>query len=112
MNEFLEIPKTAMVIFAHPDDAEIGTGATVAKWVSNGTNVVYLLATTGSSGSNDLEMTSKKIVEIRSNEQIQAAKAIGVNEIVSLDYVDGELESNRSLPVSYTHLTLPTNREV
>ena len=97
MNEFLEIPKTAMVIFAHPDDAEIGTGATVAKWVSNGTNVVYLLATTGSSGSNDLEMTSKKIVEIRSNEQIEAAKAIGVTEIVSLDYVDGELESNRSL---------------
>tara|TARA_Y100000768_G_scaffold206398_1_gene155560 strand:- start:2831 stop:3544 length:714 start_codon:yes stop_codon:yes gene_type:complete len=97
MNEFLEIPKTAMVVFAHPDDAEIGTGATVAKWVSNGTKVVYVLGTTGSSGSNDKEMTSKKIVEIRSSEQIAAAKAIGVEEIVSLKYVDGELESNRSL---------------
>ena len=52
MKEFTEIPKTAMVIFAHPDDAEIGTGATVAKWVSKGTKVVYVLATTGSSGSN------------------------------------------------------------
>jgi len=97
MNEFLEIPKKAMVIFAHPDDAEIGTGATVAKWVASGSDIVYVLATTGSSGSNDLDMTSKKIVDIRSQEQIEAAKVIGVNEIVSLNYIDGELESNKSL---------------
>ena len=97
MKEFTEIPRTAMVIFAHPDDAEIGTGATVAKWVSKGTKVVYVLATTGSSGSNDTSMTSEKIVDIRSNEQIEAANAIGVEDIVSLSYVDGELESNRSL---------------
>ena len=97
MKEFTEIPKTAMVIFAHPDDAEIGTGATIAKWASKGTKVVYLLATTGSSGSNDKSMTSEKIVDIRADEQIEAAKSIGVEEIVSLGYVDGELESNRSL---------------
>ena len=84
MKEFTEIPRTAMVIFAHPDDAEIGTGATVAKWVSKGTKVVYVLATTGSSGSNDTSMTSEKIVDIRSNEQIEAANAIGVEDIVSL----------------------------
>ena len=97
MREFTDIPRTAMVVFAHPDDAEIGTGATVAKWVSKGTEVVYVLATTGSSGSNDLSMTSEKIVDIRSNEQIEAANSIGVKEIVSLGYVDGELESSRSL---------------
>ena len=39
----------------------------------------------------------KRIVDIRSNEQIEAANAIGVEDIVSLSYVDGELESNRSL---------------
>ena len=97
MIEFKEIPKTAMVIFAHPDDAEIGTGATIAKWVQNGTEVVYVLATTGSSGSNDLEMTSKKIVKIRAKEQIEAANTIGVTQIETLDYLDGELESSRSL---------------
>jgi len=97
MNEFLEIPKKAMVIFAHPDDAEIGTGGTVAKWIDNDADIVYVLATTGSSGSNDLEMTSKKIVDIRSEEQIEAARALGVSDIVSLNYIDGELESNKSL---------------
>ena len=92
MNEFLEIPKKAMVIFAHPDDAEIGTGGTVAKWIDNDADIVYVLATTGSSGSNDLEMTSKKIVDIRSEEQTEAARTLGVSNIVSLNYIDGELE--------------------
>ena len=84
-----------MVIFAHPDDAEIGTGATIAKWIENGSEVVYVLATTGSSGSNDKNMTSNKIVDIRSNEQIEAANVLGVKEIISLNFIDGMLESNR-----------------
>ena len=71
--EFNFIPKKAMVIFAHPDDAEIGTGGTIAKWCNKGAEVVYVLATTGSSGSNDLSMTSKKIVNVRSKEQDEAA---------------------------------------
>ena len=86
-----------MVIFAHPDDAEIGTGATIAKWIENGSEVVYVLATTGSSGSNDKNMTSNKIVDIRSNEQIEAANVLGVKEIISLNFIDGMLESNRKL---------------
>ena len=97
MKEYKYIPKKAMVIFAHPDDAEIGTGATIAKWIENGSEVVYVLATTGSSGSNDKNMTSNKIVDIRSNEQIEAANVLGVKEIISLNFIDGMLESNRKL---------------
>ena len=77
MKEY-KIIKQPMVVFAHPDDAEIGTGATIAKWIKNGSEVVYVLATTGSSGSNDKSMTSNKIVDIRSNEQIEAAKILGI----------------------------------
>ena len=36
MIEFNDIPKSAMVVFAHPDDAEIGSGATAAKWSDAG----------------------------------------------------------------------------
>ena len=42
-------------------------------------------------------MTSEKIVDIRSREQQDAGKVIGVEDIVSLNYTDGELESNRNL---------------
>ena len=63
-----EVPRRAMVIFAHPDDAEIGAGATTALWAADGTKITYVQCTTGSSGSNDPAMTSDRIVEIRAAE--------------------------------------------
>jgi len=80
------VPKRAMVIFAHPDDAEIGAGATVALWAAHGCEITYVQCTTGSSGSNDTEMTSEKIIGIRATEQRIAADAIGANDIVVLDH--------------------------
>ncbi|GIS30922.1 MAG: hypothetical protein Ct9H90mP2_13050 [Dehalococcoidia bacterium] len=99
MKEFTEIPKTAMVYFLHILMMQkIGTGANSSKMGFKRKQKLYMyLLPTGSSGSNDTSMTSEKIVDIRSNEQIEAANAIGVEDIVSLSYVDGELESNRSL---------------
>ena len=46
MNENLD--KTAMVVTAHPDDAEWGCSASVAKWTRLGWDVVYVLCTDGS----------------------------------------------------------------
>jgi len=90
-----EIPERAMVIFAHPDDAEIGAGATAALWAAQGCEITYVQCTTGSSGSNDSEMTSDRIVGIRAAEQRAAADVIGVGDIVVLDHPDGELEADR-----------------
>lgn len=90
-----ETPERAMVIFAHPDDAEIGTGATVAKWTKAGCEVVYVQSTSGSSGSNDRSMTSEEIVPIRAAEQKAAAAAVGVKSIEVLDHADGGLDPDR-----------------
>ncbi len=89
------VPSSAMVVFAHPDDAEIGAGATTAKWARQGCEITYVLCTTGSSGSNDRSMQSQGIVPIRAAEQRAAADHIGVGEIVALDHPDGELEADR-----------------
>ena len=98
-----EIPDRAMVIFAHPDDAEIGAGATAALWAANGTEITYVQCTTGSSGSNDLSMTSDRIVAIRATEQRAAADTIGVGDIVVLDHPDGELEADREFLGEIVH---------
>ena len=45
-----EVPERAMVIFAHPDDAELGSGGVVAKWVAAGCEVTYVLCTNGGAG--------------------------------------------------------------
>src|SRR5262249_58313236 len=41
-----------MVVFAHPDDAEFGSGGTVATWAKAGSEVTYVCVTDGSAGSN------------------------------------------------------------
>lgn len=93
--ETLERPSRAMVITPHPDDAEIGCGGTIARWIQEGTEVVYVLCTNGDKGSEDPEMTSERLAIIREKEQQDAADAIGVKEVVFLRHRDGELEDNR-----------------
>ena len=47
-----------MVVVAHADDAEWGCSGTVAKWCDQGWEVVYVLCTDGSKGTDDPELTS------------------------------------------------------
>jgi LmbE family N-acetylglucosaminyl deacetylase len=48
-----EVPESAMVVFAHPDDAEIGSGGVIARWVAAGCDVTYVLCTNGDAGTAD-----------------------------------------------------------
>ena len=89
-----DVPERAMVVCAHPDDAEIGTGATVAKWISQGCEVVYVVCTDGSGGSNDDDMTSDRIVPLRKEEQSEAARVLGVKDVIMLNHPDGGLEDD------------------
>ena len=43
----------ALILFAHPDDAEFGLAGTVAGWTREGIDVEYLCVTDGSAGSNE-----------------------------------------------------------
>ncbi len=82
----------AMVIAPHPDDAEIGCGGTIAKWLAEGWEVVYVICTNGDKGSRDLTMTSERLAAIREQEQLEAAKTLGVSKVVMLGHPDGSLE--------------------
>ncbi len=84
--------ETAMVVTAHPDDAEFGCSGTVARWISEGTQVVYVLVTDGSKGTEDRSISPEQLAEIRRNEQIDAGKILGLKDVVFLNYPDGYLE--------------------
>jgi LmbE family N-acetylglucosaminyl deacetylase len=90
-----DIPDRAMVIFAHPDDAEIGSGGVVAKWVAAGCEVTYVLCTTGSAGTADRSLTPGQLASRRADEQRAAADFMGVKHVVMLAHPDGELEDTR-----------------
>ena len=85
-------PERAMLVIPHPDDAEGGVGGTVAKWVAEGTEVVFVLCTNGDKGTSDPEMTTEKLGAIREKEQAAAAECLGVKEVIYLRHGDGELD--------------------
>ena len=90
-----EVPDRAMVIFAHPDDAEIGSGGVVAKWVAAGCEVTYVLCTNGDAGTAERSQTPAALAEKRAAEQRAAADFMGVKHLVMLGYPDGGLEDTR-----------------
>jgi LmbE family N-acetylglucosaminyl deacetylase len=87
----------ALVIFAHPDDAEFGTAGTVAKWTRAGTEVGYVCVTDGSAGSNEPGVTRDEIADVRHVEQRAACDVLGVEDLVFLDVPDGHVEVTREL---------------
>ncbi|MBI3647639.1 MAG: PIG-L family deacetylase [Actinobacteria bacterium] len=87
--------RSALVLFAHPDDAEFMCGGTVARWVREGCEVHYVCITDGSAGSNELGMTRDKLRPIREREQLAAAEVLGVSSVTFLGEQDGMLEVNQ-----------------
>jgi LmbE family N-acetylglucosaminyl deacetylase len=82
----------ALVVFAHPDDAEFLCGGTVAGWARDGTDVAYVCATDGSAGWNGPDRTREEISGIREREMRDAAEVLGVSDLRFLGYLDGSLE--------------------
>ncbi len=91
------IPRSALLVTPHQDDAEGGCGGTVGTWTKRGTEVVYVLCTNGDKGSSDPNMTSPRLAEMREREQQNAANVLGVKEVVFLRHPDGGLEDTLEL---------------
>jgi LmbE family N-acetylglucosaminyl deacetylase len=83
---------SAMVLFAHPDDAEFFCGGTVARWVREGCEVHYVCVTDGSAGSNDPGTSREQMRPIREREMRAAAEILGVASVTFLGELDGFLE--------------------
>lgn len=86
--------KTIVVFGAHPDDPDFGSGATVAKYVSEGATAYYVVCTDGSRGSRDHKVEHDLLIEERHQEQKAAADKIGVKEIIFLNHEDGTLNAD------------------
>jgi LmbE family N-acetylglucosaminyl deacetylase len=83
---------SALVLFAHPDDAEFFCGGTVARWARDGCDVHYVCATDGSAGSNEPGITRPSMREVREREMRGAADVLGVATVTFLGELDGFLE--------------------
>jgi LmbE family N-acetylglucosaminyl deacetylase len=93
----IEGPAKAMVIMAHPDDADFTSAGTVAKWCAEGWEVIYVLVTGGDKGTHDETMHPEKLAAIREQEQREACKVLGVKELICLGYPDGFVPDDTEL---------------
>lgn len=96
--------KRVMVIGAHPDDPEFGAGGTIAKLAAQGKEITYVLATSGDKGSHDPNVRPGQLATRREQEQRDAAKVLGVKEVIYLRYADGILENTLALRARLAHI--------
>jgi LmbE family N-acetylglucosaminyl deacetylase len=84
-----------LVIMAHPDDAEFTCSGTLAKWIKAGRQAHYVVCTSGDKGTKDPDMTPHHLAAIREEEQLAAARVLGVETVTFLRHKDGELEASK-----------------
>jgi LmbE family N-acetylglucosaminyl deacetylase len=91
------VPASALVVMAHPDDAEFSAAGTIARWTAEGAHVTYCICTNGDKGTSDAEKDPREVARIREREQRAAAAVLGVHDIVFLGHPDGTLQATLEL---------------
>jgi len=87
--------KRVLAIMAHPDDADLTCAGTLAKWIKAGRQVHYVVCTCGDKGTKDPHMTPHRLTAIREEEQLAAARKLGIEAVIFLRHKDGELEATK-----------------
>jgi len=94
MNE----PLRLLACLAHPDDESLGAGGTLAFYGDQGVETFLLTATFGDRGrfkgvrEGPTYPGREGMAKIRERELREAARVLGVREVIGLGYRDGELD--------------------
>jgi LmbE family N-acetylglucosaminyl deacetylase len=105
-----DVPEVALAVYAHPDDADVACGGTLARWAKAGTSVHLVVCTDGGKGTTDPSTEPGKLVAIRAAELEESSALIGLASVANLGYPDGELvdsEAFRGLLVQWVRRLRP-----
>ena len=80
-----------LFIGPHPDDIEIGAGATVSALTAAGKHVTFLICTDGRYGLDHAPAgtTPEALIDMRKAESLAGAAALGVSDVRFLGFPDG-----------------------
>jgi len=98
---FRVVPTRALAVYAHPDDADVACGGTLATWAKRGADVRLLVLADGAKGTSDPDADVGELARRRSDELQDAAGALGLAGVEQLGIADGEVEND-----------LPTRRAI
>ncbi|MGE5591370.1 MAG: PIG-L deacetylase family protein [Bacillota bacterium] len=96
LSDILPVPnlleaRNVLCFQPHPDDLDIAAGGTLFRLTDAGARVTLVTMTDGSKGTSDPNQEPRTLAESRRAEQTAATQATGVQNLVWLPYVDGEL---------------------
>ena len=89
--------RAVLCMAAHPDDIEFTIAGSVARWTREGRRVAFCLVTTGGAGTNEYTPSGEGLVPRREAELHEAARLLGVSDVVLLGYQDGVVEPTLGL---------------
>ena len=84
-----------LCVAAHPDDLEYGIACAAARWTAEGTEVVYVLATSGEAGITS--MPPLEAGPLREQEERDGAALVGVTKVEFLGHPDGSVANDLTL---------------
>ena len=95
----LESYQRYLFLGPHPDDIEIGAGATAAKLAANGKDLCFLICTDGRYGLQNAPAgtSPEHLISVRQAEAHRAAEVVGVSDLRFLGFSDGGFYEERDL---------------
>jgi LmbE family N-acetylglucosaminyl deacetylase len=91
------VPGVVLSVYAHPDDAEVACGGTLARWSGGGAAVHLIIACRGDKGTLEDGTDPDELARVRGDEVAAGARALGIGGYEVLGYADGELEDGLAL---------------
>ena len=88
---FDRTPEVVLAVYAHPDDADVACGASLAKWCDAGAEVHLVLLTDGGKGTIDSSMRPGDLAALRQAEVADASSVLGIKAVEHLDIPDGDV---------------------
>lgn len=106
------MPDRVLAIYAHPDDADVSCGGTLARWAAEGARIDVVVCARGDKGSTDASVDPAALTARRAAEVAAAAAAMGVHAHHLLGHRDGELDNDTTLRGQLVALVRGTTPDV
>lgn len=91
------VPARALAFYAHPDDAEVSCGGTLARWARAGAEVHVVVCGQGDKGSSDPVVDPRDLAARRATETATAVEVLGLAGHRLLGVPDGEIDNTAAL---------------
>ena len=106
------VPSVALAVYAHPDDADVACGGTLALWASRGCAVHLVVCTDGGRGTADPLVGPVELAALRATELAAAAEVVGLASFRVLGAADGELDERAGFRAELVGLIRSVRPEV